>query len=260
MPRTSSRPATYLYGVTPVEAFQAVRPPLRAAGIGGRAGGVRTIALRGLAAVVSDVSGLEIVPSQSQLADHERVLEEVLRRSDVLPFSFGTVAANEEEVREVLLRDCHDALREQLDYVHGCVELELQAFWEERQLLAEIARENDGIQTLRDQIVTLPDGEATTLRAPLGQLTETETELKSAWEAEGVLDVLEPIAVDVLVGPNLSDTMLLNAAFLVDRTHAKDFDGAVAALGRAQARRLAFNCAGPLPPYSFVSLAFEMHG
>jgi hypothetical protein len=254
---TSSRPATYVYGVALAERFQDGHPPLRVPGIGGRGDPVRTIVLQHLAAVVSDVPGFHIDLRREHLLDHQRVLEEVLRRSDVLPFSFGTMASSDDEVREVLLRDGHDALHEQLRYVRGCVELEVKVFWEKERLFAEIAQENDDVRALRDAIFLTPDDTDSVDRITLGQLTEEEIERKSTLEADGVLAVLEQFAVEVLVTSNLSDTMLLNAACLVERTREAEFDDAVGSLAEAHAGRLRFNYVGPLPPYSFVNLAFD---
>lgn len=260
MDPTSYQPATYVYGVALAEPFGNGHPPLGVPGIGGRGDPVRTIVVRELAAVVSDVPGLRMDLRRENLLDHQRVLEEVLHRSDVLPFSFGTVASGDDEVREVILRDGYDALREQLEAIRGCIELEVKVFWDRERLFAEIAQENEEVRALRDTIPLLPDDQATMEKITLGQLTEAEIEAKSTWEADGVLDVLDPIAVEVLVSPNLSDTMLLNAAFLVERAREEEFDGAVAALAEAHPGRLVFNYVGPLPPYSFINLAFEAEG
>ena len=51
---------------------------------------------------------------------------------------------------------------------------------------------------------------------------------------------------------NLSDMMLLNAAFLVDTSQEQAFDAKVHALGEAQAGRQIFQYLGPLPPYNVV--------
>jgi hypothetical protein len=257
MDTTSSQPATYVYGIVAAEAFGNGHPLLRVPGIGGRGTPVRTIAFQDLMAVVSDVPGLHFDITRDNLLEHQRVLDEVLSRSDVLPFSFGTVANNDDEVRELLLRNGYAALQEQLEYVRGCVELELKTFWTQERLFAEIAEENEEVRALRDSIPLLPDSEAGVASITLGQLTEAEIELKSAWEADRVLDILEQHAVDVLVSPNMSDTMLLNAAFLVQREREKEFDGAVFALGDAHVGRLVFNYVGPLPPYSFINLQIE---
>ena len=260
MNSTVTHPATYVYGVTTAEPFRNGRPPLRVPGIGGRGTPVRTIAFQDLVAVVSDVPGFRFDLTRENLLEHQRVLDEVLSRSDVLPFSFGTVAGSDEEVREMLLRAGSDALHDQLEYVRGCVELEVKAFWDHQRLFAEIVEENDEVRALRDSIALLPDDEAVVSRITLGQVTEAEIELKSRWEADAVLDVLEPIAVEALVNANLSETMLLNASFLVERTREQEFDDAVFALGEARAGRLTFNYVGPLPPYSFINLAFQAEG
>ena len=48
--------------------------------------------------------------------------------------------------------------------------------------------------------------------------------------------------------------MLLNAAFLVDKSQEQAFDARVQALGAAQAGRQIFRYLGPLPPYTFVDI------
>ena len=260
MDPTSTRPATYVYGVAPAEPFLNGHPPLRVPGIGGGAASVRTIVFEDLVALVSDVPGLTLDFSHDNLLHHQRVLDEVLSRSDVLPFSFGTVADSDDEIRDVLLCGGFDALHEQLEYVRGCVELEVKTVWDQEQLFAEIAQENQEVRDLRDAIALLPMDGGAQEKIMLGQLTEAEIELKSAWEADSLLDVLEPHAVQLVVSPNLKDTMLLNAAFLVERAREKEFDDAVDALGRAQSGRLIFGYVGPLPPYSFINLVFGAEG
>jgi hypothetical protein len=44
----------------------------------------------------------------------------------------------------------------------------------------------------------------------------------------------------------------VNAAFLVARDHAKQFDDAVEEVGRNLAGRVRFRLLGPLAPYDFV--------
>jgi hypothetical protein len=249
--------ATYVYGVAPAGSFGTGHPPVRAPGIGGNGTAVRMVEFEDLVAVVSDVPESRFTLTRENILEHQRVLDEVLHRADVLPFSFGTVAGSDEEVRDLLLRQGYEALHEQLEYVRGCVELELKVFWQQDRLFAEILQENEDVRAMRDAIAMLADEDAAAAKISLGQLTEAEKELKTDWEAERLLDVLEPIAVEVLVSPNVTDTMLLNASILVERTREKDFDAAVYALGDAHVGRLIFNYVGPLPPYSFINLALE---
>jgi hypothetical protein len=142
--------------------------------------------------------------------------------------------------------------------VRGCVEVEVKAFWDEERLFAEIAEENEDVRALRDTIAMLPEEAGASERITLGQLIEAEIASKSEWESDGVLDFLEPHAVELLVNPNLTNTMLINAAFLVERAREAEFDDAVAAIAAENAGRLIFNYVGPLAPYSFVNLVFGM--
>ena len=71
------------------------------------------------------------------------------------------------------------------------------------------------------------------------------------------LDALEPLAVETRLNQNQTDMMLLNAAFLVDKSQEQAFDARVQALGEAQAGRQIFRYLGPLPPYNFVDLRLQ---
>jgi hypothetical protein len=260
MQTTTTQSATYVYGIAAADAFRNGHAPLSVPGIGGRGAAVRTIPFEDLVAVVSDVPGFKFDLTRENLLEHQRVLDEVVARGDVLPFSFGTVAASDDEVRELLLEGGFDALKEQLASVRGCVELQLKAFWNQDQLFAEIAEENDEVRALRDAILDLSEADATSARITLGQLAEAEIELKSTWDADRILEVLEPLAVEIRVSANLNDTMLLNAACLVERSREKEFDEAVEVIAQANANRMAFSYVGPLPPYSFIDLAFQSEG
>jgi hypothetical protein len=140
--------------------------------------------------------------------------------------------------------------------VRGCIELEVKVFWEMDRLFAEIIEENEDARMLRDTIASLPEDAGAAEKITLGQLTEAEIENKSAWESDAVLDFLEGYAVDLLVSPNLTDNMVVNAAFLVERAKESAFDDAVQALAASNAGRLIFSYVGPLAPYSFINLAF----
>jgi hypothetical protein len=260
MDTTLSQTATYVYGVADAEAFANAQAPLQMPGIGGQGAPVRTVAFQDLVAVVSDVPGFRFDLTRDNLLEHQRVLDEVLSRADVLPFSFGTVAGSDEEVRDLLLRGGFDSLHEQLRNVRGCVELQVKAVWDRERLFAEIAEENEEVRALRDSIASLPEHEAGVAKISLGQLTEAEIEDKSAWEADRVLEVLEPLAVEILVSPNLGETMLLNASCLVERAKEREFDQAMAVISEANAQRLVFSYVGPLPPYSFIDLVFSPEG
>ena len=243
---------TYVYCVGNAESFGPSRSSLSGQGVGGP--DVRTVEYGGLAAVVSDAPKTGYDITRDNLMAHQRVVEESMRHSDVLPVAFGTVARDDQDVREKLLRREHDELQEYLAYVQGRVELGLKALWNRDRLFAEIVAERGDIRSLRDLLADRPPDSAYFERIQLGELTNAAIVEKRDYDAEAILESLRPLAVDLQENRLLTDMMILNVSFLVDRDQIETFDAQVQQLGELHADRLVFQYVGPLPPYSFVNI------
>jgi Gas vesicle synthesis protein GvpL/GvpF len=231
---------TYVYCVGSAESFGPDRPGLRSRGVGGPDVEVRTVEYADLMAVVSDAPVTACEATQDNLMAHERVVEEAMSRSDVLPVAFGTVAPNDHEVQEKLLHGEHDTLQRCLAFIRGRVELALKALWNQDRVFFEIAAERDDIRSLRDLIASRPPGTAKRKRIQLGKLTAKALGDKRDRDAKAVLDALSPLAVNVHLNRLLTDMMILNASFLVDKDRIEAFDAQVQRLGEIQADRLVF--------------------
>jgi hypothetical protein len=252
--RAPSDGGTYVYCIGYARELANGSPAFAAPGVGGRGDAVRTVDYADLVAVVSDAPELRVQISRANLGAHQHVLEEAMTHSAVLPVSFGTVASNDQEVREKLLKREFDELHRYLEYVQGRVELGLRVFWNREWLYSEIVAENDEIRGLRDSLAGRPSDTRVYERIHLGQLTEAAVNLKRDHETESILSALQPLAVETRLNGIVTETMILNAAFLVGKGLLQAFDAEVAALGVGQEERLIFRYVGPLPPYSFVSL------
>ena len=251
-----SNTGTYIYCVARAQPFERDSSPFATPGIGGQEQ-VRILTYDDLAAVVSDSPQDQYDISRENLLAHQRVLIQALTRSDVLPVSFGTVAASDQEVQEKLLEREADDLHRSLEHVRGRIELDLKVLWNEERLFSEIVAENEDIRALRDRLAGQAPDATHYERIQLGERVAAALERKSAAEAAALLDALEPLAVETRVNKNLGDMMLLNAAFLVDRSQEQAFDTRVQSLGEAQAGRLIFQYVGPLPPYNFVDIELQ---
>lgn len=253
---------TYIYCITPAQSFEASRPPLHAQAIGNPDTSVRAVGFEDLVAVVSDATQSRYDISRENATAHEQAVQEAMERGDVLPLSFGTVARNDQDVVERLLKPKFDELHQQLERVRRRVQLNLKVLWSQERLFAEILAENEPIRALREVVAA---GEASyDDRIELGQLTEEAISSKREQEAQSLLDTLRPLAAEVKINPILSDMMVLNAAFLVEASRMKDFDTQVSKLEESQAGRAIFRFVGPVPPYDFVDLKVhlekEAHG
>jgi hypothetical protein len=223
-------------------------------GIGGRDTAVRLLTSDDLAAVVSDAPRDDYDITRENLLAHQRVITQAMTRSDVLPVAFGTVAESDQQVQERLLHGAADDLHRALEEVRGRIELELKVLWNEERLFADIVAENDDIRALRDSLAGQPPEATRDERIQLGERVAAALQRKSEAEAAALLDALEPLAVQTRVNDNLGDMMLLNAAFLVDKSQEQAFDAKVQALSEARAGRQIFQFVGPLPPYNFVDI------
>lgn len=255
---TSPEPAStgaYLYGVTYAQPFTGDLEAFQAHGIAGRP--VRVVRQADLAAIVSDSPSDQYDVTHENVTAHESVVEEVMQRADVLPVSFGTVANNDQEVQERLLQREAGELHHQLERVKNRVELGIKALWEQDALFAQIAAEDSDIQQLREQIVGTTPEETYDLRLQLGEFTDAAIEARREQDSAAILDALSPLAVDLRTNNIITDMMIVNASFLVDKSQVQAFADKVNALQQAYAGRMFFQFVGPLPPYNFVSIAVE---
>jgi Gas vesicle synthesis protein GvpL/GvpF len=250
----TSTTGTYIYCIARAQPFEKGDSPFTTPGMGGHDTAVRLLTSDDLAAVVSDATRDDYAVTRENLLAYQRVIMQAMTRSDVLPVAFGTVAESDQQVQEQLLHGAADDLHRALEEVQGCIELELKVLWNEERLFAEIMAENEDIRALQDSFAGQPPEATQYERVQLGERVVAAIQGKSEAEAAALLDALAPLAVETRVNDNLGDMMLLNAAFLVDRSQEQAFDARVQALSETQAGRQIFQYVGPLPPYNFVDI------
>jgi hypothetical protein len=249
----TSNPGVYVYCVAPAPPF-AGGARFEVTGIGDQGNPVRTVAYEDLVAIVSDSPKQRYELTREYLLGHERVLEEAMKRADLLPVAYSTVARSDHEIREKLLRRRFDELHRYLEDVRDRRELDLKVLWNRERLFAEVVAENTQIRALQESIASQSEDASYYDRIQIGELTEESINLKHAEESDAILRVLAPLAVDTKVNKTYMEMMILNAAFLVDKNREAEFDAAVRALGETNQGRLILQYVGPLPPYNFVNL------
>ena len=91
-------------------------------------------------------------------------------------------------------------------------------------------------------------------RIGLGEEVEKAMSHIRARDEEIILSRLKPFAHKTKTNKIVSDRMVLNAAFLIDRENGAAMDEAVKRLDDEFNRRLMFKYVGPVPPYNFVNI------
>ena len=229
-------------------------------GLGDSSGQVYTIPRAGLSAVVSDSAVVDYERSRRNMIVHTLVQEEVIRDQPILPVRFGTVAPDAESLRDKLLERRRAEFGSLFAEVEGRVELGLKAFWRENVPFGEIIEENEDIRCLRDRLMDRTPEETYYERVRLGQMVVDEVNRRRDAAADAIMSLLRPLACKSKVNVNLGERMVVNAAFLVDKSAEEGFDQTVRELGAQMEHRLAFKYVGPVPPYNFVNIIVSWDG
>src|SRR5438067_1119618 len=226
-------------------------------GVGGRNDEVYTIHRGGLAAVVSNTPVVVYDPTRENALTYEHVNETVMKEFTVIPMSFGTVFRTEKDVVE-FLKDTADALHDVLEKMKDKIEFGLKVNWDPETVLKEVEQENEEIRRLKEEIVSNRLASTYFARMQLGRLVESALADKSDDYVREVYDHLRDCATASRHNKPIGDKMILNAAFLVDRDRAADFDQKVQEIAQRYEGRLRFQFTGPWPPYNFVNIRLKL--
>jgi len=225
--------------------------------------GVYTISHNGLAAVVSpasqvDYSSLKREKIAHYLLAHQRVVETVMQDFPILPVRFGAVLADAQQVVR-LLQQGESIFHPLLERFKDKIQFEVAVIWDVQPVIQAIAQ-TEPVCQLKAQF----GAEATvSQRIELGQLVKAILESSRSSLQNIILPVLSQTAIEMIVNPPMDDSMVLNAALLVDSTGRlaleKHLDELDASFIRYKDQlpgqtNLTFRCVGPLPPYSFATV------
>jgi hypothetical protein len=243
----------YVYCI--IEADQPRR--FGAIGIGGRKDEVYTIHYSGLAAVVSDTPVQPYDPTRENALAHQHVHDTVIKEFTVIPMSFGTVFVNEQNVVE-FLRDTADALHDVLVKMKDKIEFGLKVNWEPEAITKEVEQEREDIRRLKEEILSNRLASTYFARMQLGRLVEQAMSEKADAYVREIYDHLRDCAIASRHNKPIGDKMILNAAFLVERGKAEEFDQKVQEIAGRYEGRLKFLYTGPWPPYNFVNIRIKL--
>ncbi|MCW7944101.1 gas vesicle protein [Streptomyces hygroscopicus] len=236
--------STYVYGIA---AGSHPSLPKDMGGVGDPPCPVRILKEGELAAIVSEApEGLR--PKRRDLLAHQNVLSEAGTGGAVLPMRFGSVAADDTAVTQVLAERA-DHYRERLAALDGRVEYNVKASHDQEAVLHLVMAENTELRALAESNRQSGGGSYEN-KLRLGEMVATAVQSREAVDAEEVLRLLESAAEAVSPGPE-SAGWLANLSFLVPRDSAGEFLETVEEVRKSNPH-LELRVNGPLPPYSFV--------
>lgn len=218
--------------------------------------GVYLLRHNGLGAVVGDCPDIEIssLPKEDIircLLKHQRAVEQIMRQADVLPVKFGTILATDREVLQ-LLSQGRQLFSSELANMRDKVEYEVAARWDTQKVLSDISTEDDICRARNDLAGRGPVAVEDRIR--LGKMVKAAMDRKRVSYRKSIIDLLDKLAVDRKINPLISDDLVTNIAFLINKRELNAFDNAVKQLNDYFNNQLDFHIIGPLPPYSFATV------
>jgi hypothetical protein len=244
-------PAVYVYGVV-----SGAGPEVQGTGVAAAAP-VRSVAGDGFAAVVSDVPAGWRAANRNDLQAHDRVLNQLVGESNVIPMRFGVVMASDEEVRERLLAHRSSELGALFERLGGRVQMSVKAYYVGEALLREVLRRHPQLKRRSEAVERQPLPTSQPERIALGRDVAAAVEEQRALDQELLLTPLSEPADDVRVEAPAADRQALNLHLLVRRERRTQLDAVVTRLSTEHGDRFALRYVGPLPPYSFTDLQWD---
>lgn len=227
------------------------------AGIGNRNDEVLAINYEDLSCVASISPLSEYAVTRENLLAHQKVIEDVMKNNSVLPIRFSTIAKNADDVVGVL-RKRYVEFKDLQKKMEGKMELGIKALWKDMRVVwKDIAKENTVIR-LKDKMAGTPLRNGFNANVELGRAVRASLERKKEEAAGKIISVFGNIAVDTRANKTHGDNMVVNAAFLVDRAQAAEFDRRVIELDERGGGNMSLKYVGPVPPFNFISIVIEL--
>jgi hypothetical protein len=226
-------------------------------GIGGRGDDVYTVHYEELAAVVSNTPFKTYEPIREHIFAHENVNELVMDKFTVLPMAFGALFSNDQDIID-LMRATYDALRDVLYKMRGKVEFGLKVNWDRNAMIAEIEEENEEIREIKEEISSNPQTTTYFAKVELGHLIEDALTERADKYINEIYSSLRSSIVASKASKPIGDKMIMNAAFLVERSEEESFDNKLKEIASMYEGRLSFRYTGPCPPYNFVHVRLKL--
>jgi hypothetical protein len=217
-----------------------------------------TISFQDIAAVVKDslIVDYSHMPKDTLarlLVSHQQLIEKIMTRHTIIPMRFGTFAESDGEVEQILARG-YRTIKDIFERAQNAIEIDVVATINDfNSFLQEVSAEEE-IKQLGQLLSSKEGGVTVDDQMRVGVLVKKYLDKRKAGYVEQIQSALSRVCDNFKAHDLMDDKMVLNTAFLLNRSRQKDFERRVEEVNNEFEEKLNFRCVGPLPPYSFYTL------
>ncbi|MBM7095650.1 GvpL/GvpF family gas vesicle protein [Bacillus sp. H-16] len=246
-----SKEGVYMFGAIETEEAQTFEK-VKLAGEHRR---VYTIPYKGLSMVVTNAPVQIYEPSRQNLKAHQDTVAAVMKQFTIIPMSFGNVLESEKDVK-ILLTKLSPQFNEIFPRIRGKMEVGLKLIGK-KEWIENSAQNEPAMKKLQTNVKGKNAEAGYYDRIKLGEAARNfMTKLQMTFDQE----VFQPLAEVADAAKNneaISERMLINAAFLIDKEKEAEFDALVNEFHEEWGDRVDFKYTGPWPAYNFINLKIK---
>ncbi len=247
----SLKPKLYVYAVAPHLDHRILGP------IGLDSGIVHSITSGALSAFVSEIAG-RFRPERRHLAAHQEVLRQLMEVAPaVLPVAFGMVADDGKVMQRILSRN-QQSLREQMERVHGRIEMGLRVTWDVPNIFEYFVATHEELRAVRDRFFAGHREPTQDDRIEVGRLFDRLLREDRETHGARVEEILGPCCDELTHNTTRGETEVFHLACLLRRDRQPAFEAAVFDAAKLFDNSYAFDYSGPWAPHHFVDLALDL--
>lgn len=222
--------------------------------------GVYIVPFKNLFAIVSDRNGTQLDQLDRQtlgylLVHHQKRIEyfQEVGFSMLLPMQFGTIVSSKEEVCKIL-ENGYDLIMTTLHKIDCLTEINVVANWADFPRTLEMVSTHSDIMAKKKELMEKSSEPTQVEQVAIGMLVQEKLIDKNSKVELNILDSLSSSCLDIRTHEAMSDEMVVNAAFLINKNKQKKFEDIIDQLDEDYKGWLNFKLIGPLPCYSFYTI------
>lgn len=214
------------------------------------------ISFENISVIVSNCGSHKQTWVKDSVLEFAEVIEKLSEQANLLPVRFGTILKSDDEIME-LLKNFHEVLESNLKKVANKSEFGLKVLWDYEIFKSKI-KENSGKIEVKAGDYFKQNTQYTNYL--LSKIKKHKLDDAVLHHVENFIEEINhslmPLNPVSKFKKMVSNSIMLDAVFLIEKSKHNDFKNIIENFGRQHAD-LQFLLTGPWPPYSFVDIQLE---
>jgi hypothetical protein len=209
-----------------------------------------------IAAVVSSIGNEKIRPQRKNLASHQHILKSLVSITTPLPIKFGVIAENKVALKK-MLEGYHDSLAEQLEYLHGTVEMGLHLNWNAPNIFEYIVNSHSELKAMREKVLSSNSLASRDDMIEIGYRFSQTLEGERQRHASTIQTTLTDCCLDTKTNSLRKESEVVSLSCLVSKDKLPEFEKAIYDMANLFNDDFGLNYNGPWAPHNFVDIHID---